>query len=365
MHPDRKILFLTLSVFSITGGIEKVCQIAGKALYESQFEVQIFSMYDKRASNEKYFPSQIFKGFYGRKISFILKSIKEGLKSKLVILSHINLLSIGYLVKVLSPKTKLILFAHGIEVWKPLSTFHKKMLTKCDSILAVSNYTKEKLEEINDIPKYKCKVLNNCLDPFLPEPVKLNENSQWYARYNLTKNNFILITVTRIRASEQYKGHEVVLESLSNIIKEFPQLRYLIVGKYDISEKERLDNLIHQYRLTDKVIFTGFITDEELPAHYKLADVFIMPSYGEGFGIAFIEAMYYGLPTIAGNKDGSVDALYNGELGILVDPQDIDEISNAIKKIILNKEKYVPDRKLLLSKFSYQTYKENLEEQIL
>ena len=61
-----------------------------------------------------------------------------------------------------------------------------------------------------------------------------------------------------------------------------------------------------------------------------------MPSEKEGFGIVFIEAMFYGKPVIAGNKDGSVDALCNGELGLLVDPGSVTEIATAIKKMLVN-----------------------------
>ena len=90
-----------------------------------------------------------------------------------------------------------------------------------------------------------------------------------------------------------------------------------------------------------------------------------MPSYGEGFGIVFIEAMYFGLPVIAGNKDGSVDALLNGKLGILVDPMNVEEIKSAIENVMNDSEKYLPDSKLLLDHFGYQQFKNNWEKVIL
>jgi glycosyltransferase involved in cell wall biosynthesis len=71
--------------------------------------------------------------------------------------------------------------------------------------------------------------------------------------------------------------------------------------------------------------------------------------------------MYYGLPVIAGNKDGSVDALCNGELGLLVDPLDTVAIENAIEKILINKNAFIPNRELLMKHFSYEQYKLQLE----
>ncbi len=105
----------------------------------------------------------------------------------------------------------------------------------------------------------------------------------------------------------------------------------------------------------------GYIEDEELEDHFDISDMYVMPSRKEGFGIVFIEAMYYGLPVIAGNIDGSPDALLQGELGQLVNPENVKEIANAIANVIENKTSYTPDRNLLAEYFSYEVYKEKLE----
>ncbi len=110
------------------------------------------------------------------------------------------------------------------------------------------------------------------------------------------------------------------------------------------------------------MIFSGFVPDEELAAHFNLADIFIMPSEKEGFGIVFIEAMFYGLPVIAGNVDGSVDALCDGELGLLVNPNNKTEIISAVKKILTNRAPHLPDPKKLEQHFGYTGYKEKLKE---
>src|SRR5436190_23254877 len=116
-------LFLTLRVFSATGGIEKVARAAGMALHELQRgqaeeTLQIFSMYDDNGdANETYFPASMFKGFGKNKFLFVLAAIRKGVNSKQVILSHANLLLPGFLIKIFSPKTRLVLMAHGIEVW--------------------------------------------------------------------------------------------------------------------------------------------------------------------------------------------------------------------------------------------------------
>ena len=85
-----------------------------------------------------------------------------------------------------------------------------------------------------------------------------------------------------------------------------------------------------------------------------------MPSTKEGFGIIFIEAMHYGKPVIAGNKDGSVDALANGKFGLLVNPDDQIAVTNAVREMIINKQLYVPNHQLVKQYFGYKKYKLNL-----
>ncbi len=97
-------------------------------------------------------------------------------------------------------------------------------------------------------------------------------------------------------------------------------IKYLIAGRYDSREKAFIEDLLQKLNIKNVVIMTGFIEDEELEAHFALSDMYVMPSRKEGFGIVFIEAMYYGLPVIAGNIDGSVDALLQWGIGAIGKP---------------------------------------------
>ncbi len=358
-----KVLFLTLKVFSVTGGIEKVNRIAGKALNDmDNFEVKIYSLHDCLSdANNKYFPGEIFNAFGGSKINFVLRSLLRGARCEIVILSHIHLLSVGYLIKKISPKTKIILYAHGIEIWKPLSYWKQKMLRQFDHVLAVSKFTKNVIVKKHKINKAQCIVLNNCLDPFLPNGSKSGKCPDLLIKYGLNSKDIILMTLTRLSIKEKYKGYEKVIQAIKELLLMYPGLKYLIIGKYEQFEKQRLDDIINKLKLTQQVIFTGFINDEQLAEYYKLADVYVMPSKKEGFGIVFIEAMYYGLPVIGGNKDGSADALCDGSLGLLVNPDEQQEITAAIKKVINDVNAFIPNRNLLLEKFSNETYRQNLK----
>jgi len=363
----KRILFLTLRIFSATGGIEKVCRILGKALFENTFSgncsLEIYSSHDSynQAKDNCYFTPDSFNGFENKRFKFLNAAFFKGVKSDVVILSHINLLPIGWLIKRFSPKTKLVMLAHGIEVWSLPLGIKKKMLNACDEILCVSQFTKNEMIKLHGDVAKKYSVLNNCLDPFLPILAKQNDSIDLRSKYGFAPFDKILFTLTRMDATERYKGYDRVLQAMALLIKKMPDLKYIIGGSYDALEKKKIDELIDELGLKDNVVITGFIPDENLKDYFLMSDVYVMPSYNEGFGIVFIEAMYFGLPVIAGNKDGSVDALLNGKLGTLIDPMDIEALKNAIEDNDEHVKKEKVDRDVLLANFGYDVYKEKIK----
>jgi len=358
-------LLLTLNMFSATGGIEKVSRVVGKALQDLASEklsekVCVYSMYDMQSDvDERYFPAAIFSGFGENKWRFVYEAVRKGINSRQVILSHSNLLLAGFLIKTFSPKTKLILLAHGIEVWNKFSFIKKVMFDKCSSVIAVSHFTKNKIVSVQNFPSHKISILNNCLNPYLEIPINDVKEEALMKRYGLSRQHKVLMTLTRLSFKEQYKGYDNVLYAIKMLTKKYPSIKYLLLGKYDQEEKKRLMDIIVELDIQHQIIFTGFITDNELAAHYSIADIYIMPSKKEGFGLVFIEAMFYGKPVIAGNLDGSVDALGNGDFGVLVNPNEVVEIAGAINKVLENQQAYIPNREQVIKRFGYNNYKEN------
>lgn len=365
-----KTLFLTLRTFSATGGIEKVCRIMGKALYEESIKnnstVHICSMYDRQqdAFNNLYFPAENFRGFGINKLLFIKEMVQAGSKVEIVILSHINLLLIGWFIKRVSPSTQIILLAHGIEIWYPISRARRKMLLSCDRVLAVSSHTRDKIIEVHGLAKEKCGVLNNCLDPFLPLPSRPKKQAELLTKYGFRENDQVLMTLTRMSSRERYKGYDKVIEAIGLLTQSYPRLKYLLAGTYDVEEKEFAEQLIRKMGLQANIVMPGYIEDRELEDHFGISDMYVMPSRKEGFGIVFIEAMYYALPVIAGNEDGSVDALLHGVLGQLVSPDDPEALARAILNVLINKKAYSPDPQILVENFSYETYKYKMARQL-
>lgn len=339
----------------------------GKALYEESIKnngvLQVCSMYDKQrdAFNNLYFPAENFRGYGVNKFLFIKDMVRAGRGVNTVILSHINLILVGWLIKKVSPSTRLILLAHGIEIWYPLSRRKRKMLHYCDTVFAVSSYTQNKILEAHQFSKAKSAVLNNCLDPYLPLPSLHKKSEKLLQKYGFGAHDFVLMTLTRISSKERYKGYDKVIGAIAKLKASHPNIKYLLAGTYDKEEKMFVDKLIKEAGLQPNVVMTGYLQDEYLEDHFAISDAYVMPSRKEGFGLVFIEAMYYGLPVIAGNIDGSSDALLGGQLGQLVNPDSVDEIAAAIQNILTNKKLFSPNRTLLMQHFSYEAYKEKLE----
>ena len=320
----------------------------------------MYSKYDeKEIKTEPYVPSAVFKGFAGGRLWFIIKSVQQGIKSRVVVLSHINLLWTGNIIKLLSPKTIIILIAQGIEIWKPISSRKKRILKRIDLIIPVSDFTKEKMKTLFDLPEEKFRVLNNCLDPFLPAPADESRRNECRSIYGIGENDFVLMTLSRVASDERNKGYDKVLIAVKKLHASFPNLKYLFVGKSDADEKRRLDSVIHDLGIEDDVIFTGFVPDSVLADFYNMADAYIMPVEKEGFGFPFINALYYNKPVIAGRSYGVTDNLNGNRLGTLIDLRSQEEITTTIQKVIADVKAFMPDRKLVMEKFSYPVFKNN------
>ena len=332
---SKKVILFTLQIFSTTGGIQKMTRTLGHSLYQvtqtNKWDFELWSAYDRPDDlMTQYVPAENFKGFSVNKLRFVLEAMSRSARSDVIILSHINLAIIGLVVKLVNPRCKIWLIAHGVEVWRPLSFIKKRFLKRCDKIICVSNYTKQQVVNRHKVNKDICIVLNNAVDPFMQLPVTFAKPQILIDRYKLDSSHPIIFTLTRMASTEKYKGYEQVIKVISKLKNTFPKIRYILSGKYDPHEEVRINKLIADYQVKDHITLTGFIDEAELPDHFLLADLFVLPSKKEGFGIVFIEALACGLPVICGNADGSADAIRNGELGKAIDADDPIELHNCI-----------------------------------
>jgi phosphatidyl-myo-inositol dimannoside synthase len=143
------------------------------------------------------------------------------------------------------------------------------------------------------------------------------------------KENKIIFTAARLVS---YKNIENILRSLVFVIKKIPNITYIIAGEGE--QRYNLGNISRDIGIDKYVKFIGYVENDKLPAIYCASDIYVMPSIIETFGISFIEANACGKPVIGGQIGGVEDAIVNGETGLLVNPNNIEEIAEAIIKIL-------------------------------
>jgi len=363
------IQFLAPDVFEGRGGI----QIFSSFMLKAALDILPDAIYDIHVKNDVrnnfvVNPNQKYS-FAGhvpgqlRQYYFAAQIVKEALihRPELIITTHPHFSVVGRYLK-LAFGIPYWIVAHGIDVWGTTNSQLKRALCEADLVLPVSHYTRDRLLSEQDLDPENVVILPNTFDAkaynVKPKPHHLLE------RYAINSYDPVILTVSRLNSKEKYKGYDTIIRAMPIVRQAIPNIRYIIVGKGD--DRPRIEQMIAELGLENCVTLTGFVPDEELCGYYNLCDIFAMPSKGEGFGIVFLEAMACGKPVLAGNKDGSVDALRHGELGVLIDPDNIGEITSALIGV-LNKTYQHPiiyDPQLLRQKvieaYGFESFKSNL-----
>ena len=213
-------------------------------------------------------------------------------------------------------RAKLIVQTHGVEAWPRPSRLLQLAVERADLVLSVSRYTRAAvLGWAAIVPERALVVPDTFREVFTP-----GDGSKQRASLGL-EGKRVLLTVGRMVASERYKGQERVMVAILELVKRGHDICYLIVGEGD--DRSRLEALAAEIGVNDRVKFLGAIDLQTLIETYRAADVFVMPSTGEGFGVSFLEAMASGIPALGLDVAGARDALGDGELGPCVSECDL------------------------------------------
>lgn len=258
-----------------------------------------------------------------------------GPRFDLVICAHINLMPLAWLAARLET-APLVLVIHGIDAWTPpRGALARRLAPRADFVLSVSAHTAGRFVAWAGIAADRVLLLPNGVDlrQFTPGP----PDPALATRYGVGGRR-VLMTLGRLVSRERAKGMDEVLEALPDLARH-ADLAYLIAG--DGPDRPRLEAKAAQLGIRERVVFCGQVAEAEKAAHYRLADAYVMPSRGEGFGIVLLEAMACGIPTVASLEDGGSEALRGGALGVLVDPDDPESVRRGILEA-LKRPKQVP-----------------------
>ena len=207
-------------------------------------------------------------------------------------------------------------------------------LRNADAVIAISRYTRDLALEVGASPD-RIELIPPGVD--LPDPhvLPLPDRKSGPPR---------LITVARLE--DRYKGHDVLARALPLVRARVPDAEWVVVG--DGPLRGHLQRLVEASGVSEAVRFVGAVSDAERDRLLQGADVFAMPSRlparglaGEGFGIVYLEANARGLPVIAGDVAGALDAVVDGETGLLVDADDHVALAEAISGLLLDRQRAV------------------------
>lgn len=338
-----KILVLIPDAFGGRGGIAKFNQFYLSSLCSYPRTEEVIAFPRKVVDPVGELPQKInyidpqFPSVFSY-VKSVVTTIKQYQSINLIICGHINILPLAYILSIWK-NAPIYLVIHGVEAWEPCPNKLSNMLIdKLDGIITVSELTKNRFltwSQCFDIDSY---LLPNTFDMSSFKPG--NKSFSLVQRYQL-QNRTVILTLGRLESLEQYKGFDEVIDVLPILIEDIPNLTYLISG--DGSDRSRLESKVKALGLQEYVVFTGYVPEEEKSDHYRLADAYVMPSQGEGFGIVYLEAMACGIPVVGSKLDGSSEALRGGSLGILVDPKDSEELVSGILAALKYPKGIVPD----------------------
>lgn len=249
--------------------------------------------------------------WHGR-VSYAVAALRASLtkRADLIFCGHLYMAPLCALIARLT-HAKLIVQMYGIEAWPRPSRLQRAAVEAADLVLCISRFTRASVLGWAAIAPERLVVLPTTVGAaFTP-----GDGSALRAALGLQEKR-VLLTVGRMDSRERYKGHERVITAMPELIAARHDVVYLVVGEGD--DRERLESRAREVGLADRVWFMGSVELPKLIEFYRAADLFVMPSTGEGFGIAFLEAMTSGTPAIGLDIGGARDALADGELGTYV-----------------------------------------------
>lgn len=274
------------------------------------------------------FPKSLFMEYSGylmyKGIERTIEDIYKDFKFDLI---HANVaLPDGFCGSILKKKynVPLVITIHGQDLQVVVNKNSRckrnvyRAMRESDELIVISNKLKDLIED-NDL-KNRAHVIHNGVD--------LDNNYEALPCSNDIK------TILSVSNLYKFKGIDLNLHAFSRLYKKYPDIRYTVIG--DGPERDNLVKLSESLKIADRVKFLGRLSHDRAIAYMKSSDIFCLPSYNEGFGVVYLEAMSVGKPVIGVLGQGVSDIVINMKNGILVRPNNIDDIVDALDYLLKN-----------------------------
>jgi len=199
------------------------------------------------------------------------------------------------------------------------------MLRRARKIIAVSHFTKWELTNYYKIPASKIQVIHNGVDINKFKPATDKRKAK--AELGFNPDDIAIVSVGRLYAR---KGLFTLIESMPAVTKRFPNAKFIISGKGQSDEMNKLIAYAEKLGVKDNIVFTGYYPDKKLPKLYQAADVFAFSTFYEHHPFAVLEALATGLPVVTTKVGGIPETIDNGKNGFLVDTFNPNQFSDRI-----------------------------------
>jgi glycosyltransferase involved in cell wall biosynthesis len=219
-------------------------------------------------------------------------------------------------------------------VWEKKSPLIRRLVARVDAVASISRFTRDRMSTWARMSKELVVVLPNAID--LDE---FDRKLMHHPDFRV-EGKPVLLTLGRMDPAERGKGFDEMIDALPELLKEYPDLMYYAAG--DGLDRQRLQQRARDRGVEKHVVFPGYIPEDEKPALFRAADVYVMPGRLEGFGYVFLESLAAGTPVIGSTRDASGEAMMDGKWGMLVDPLHRHQLVSAIRATLTNSK--VPQR---------------------
>jgi phosphatidyl-myo-inositol dimannoside synthase len=299
------------------GGIERASRHAAQVLFEraarENRQLRFLGLNDPSGVQSLTVAGQVitYEGFGRNKWRFTRAALADA--TTLALATHPNLAPVSGLVRQrYGAKTATVCW--GIDVWERLPLHRRFGLRSSDVVLAISRFTRDQVVTLQGVDPNRVHLLPLALDPLVWERAQRAPG----ARPALLPPGRVLLSVARLAGSEGYKGVDTVVEAMPWLLKRFPDLHYVVVGNGD--DRPRLESVAARCSVQSNVHFIGALDPQSstLADCFAHAEVFVLPSSGEGFGLVFLEAMAFATPVVGGAHRGTLDVIEDAKSGYLV-----------------------------------------------
>ena len=336
-----------------------LCRVLAGAARERGLVLEVVSLRDPPGWRDEHLPKQSVVGCGGNRYRFAASAVASLMHPcALLIVGAVDFGPLVPFARLFRRSTPILTLAHGIEVWERLPPQRRLALSSADRILAVSDYTAGRIVSQQRLPRAAIDVVPPPLDPALAQAAEAWRDGRRGPPFRSR-----MLSIARMNAIDAPKGIERVIDALPAICERVPDVDYVVVGDGD--DRLRLEHLVGLRGLTQRVRFVGRVSDDELHAYLSGADLFVLPSSKEGFGIVFLEAMAHARPVIGGRHGGTPEVVIEGETGLLVPNDNREALVEAAVRLLVNPEERTRMGNLGLARardvYGYDAFRSRIE----